>query len=96
MSAGLRNGVAQSFAECRPSFPELERPHRRKSDLDENEPVYRYWLKAGKREKVLDLSELYKQGYLHGRFYWLEPDGTFLLRMVRSDADLFALDVDLP
>jgi len=64
--------------------------------LDENEPVYRFWVKSGKRETVLDLSEFYKQGYLHGRFYSLEPDGTLLLKIYRSGADLFALDLDLP
>src|SRR5258707_14461143 len=64
--------------------------------LDENEPLYRYWLKGGTRETVVDLGDLYKQGYLHGRFYSLEPDGTSLFRVNRGDADLFALDVDLP
>jgi serine/threonine protein kinase/Tol biopolymer transport system component len=64
--------------------------------LDENEPVYRYWMKSGKRNTVIDFSEFYKQGYLHGRFYSLEPDGSLLLKIYRSDADLFALDLDLP
>ncbi len=64
--------------------------------LDENEPVYRFWMKSGKRETVFDFREFYKQGYLRGRFYSLEPDGTLLLKMYRSGADLFALDVDLP
>jgi eukaryotic-like serine/threonine-protein kinase len=64
--------------------------------LEENQPIFRYWIKGGKRETVFDLSELLKQGYVHGRMYSLEPDGTFLFRMYRSDADLYSLDVELP
>ena len=64
--------------------------------LDENEPVYRFWMKSGKRETVFDMREFYKQGYLHGRLYSLEPDGTLLFKIYRSDADLFVLDLDLP
>jgi Tol biopolymer transport system component len=64
--------------------------------LEENEPIFRYWIKGGKRETVFDFSELFKQGYFRGRMYSLEPDGTFLLRMFRSDADLYSLDVELP
>ena len=56
--------------------------------LEENEPIFRYWIKGGKRETVFDFRELFKQGYFRGRMYSLEPDGTFLLRMFRSDADL--------
>ena len=64
--------------------------------LEQNEPIFRYWIKGGKREAVFDFRELFKQGYFRGRMYSLEPDGTFLLRMFRSDADLYSLDLELP
>jgi Tol biopolymer transport system component len=64
--------------------------------LDENESIYRYWMKGNKRETLFDFHELFKQGYIRGRIYSLEPDGSFLFRMYRSDADLYALDVELP
>ena len=63
---------------------------------EENQPLYRYRIKEKRREKIFDLAEMSKQGYLTGNFYALDPDGAFLFRMHSQLADIYALDLELP
>jgi len=64
--------------------------------LGENEPIYRFWLKTGKREQIFDFREQLKSGYFRAGLYAPGPKGSLLVVLSRGYADLYALDVDFP
>jgi len=64
--------------------------------LEEDQPVYRVWLSGTRREKVYDFHEELNSGYFRCVFYAIKSDGSLLVYLSRSNADLYAFDVDFP
>lgn len=64
--------------------------------LEEDQPIYRVWLSGMRREKVYGFHKELKSGYFRCVFYGLKPDGSLLVHLSRSFADLYAFDVDFP
>ena len=64
--------------------------------LEEDQPIYRVWLSGMRREKVYDFHKELNSGYFRCVLYGLKSDGSMLVHLSRSYADLYAFDVDFP
>jgi Tol biopolymer transport system component len=64
--------------------------------LEEDQPIYRVWLSGVRREKVYDFHRELNSGYFRCVFYAIKSDGSLLVYLSRSNADLYAFDVNLP
>jgi Tol biopolymer transport system component len=64
--------------------------------LEEHQPIYRVRLSDMRRENVYDFHGELSTGYFRCLLYGIKPDGSLLIRLSRSHADLYAFDVDLP
>jgi Tol biopolymer transport system component/DNA-binding winged helix-turn-helix (wHTH) protein len=64
--------------------------------LEEDQPIYRHWLSGRRREKVYDFHKELNSGYFRCVLYGIRSDGSLLVRLSRSYADLYAFEVDFP
>ena len=64
--------------------------------LEEHQPIYRIRLSDRRRENVYEFHRELSSGYFRCLLYGITPDGSLLIRLSRSHADLYAFDVDLP
>jgi len=64
--------------------------------LEEDQPIYRLWLSGMRREKVYDFHKELNSGYFRCVLYGIKSDGSLLVHLSRSYADLYAFDVDFP
>jgi DNA-binding winged helix-turn-helix (wHTH) protein/Tol biopolymer transport system component len=63
---------------------------------EEQQPIYRVRLFDMRRENVYDFHRELSSGYFRCLLYGIKSDGSLVIRLSRSDADLYAFDVDLP
>jgi len=63
--------------------------------LEENQPIYRVRLSVMRRESVYEFHRELSSGYFRCLLYGIKPDGSLLIRLSRSHADIYAFDVDL-
>ena len=64
--------------------------------LEEDQPIYRFWLSNRRRERVYDFHQELNSGYFRSLLYGVKPDGSLLVYLSRSQTDLYAFDVDFP
>jgi Tol biopolymer transport system component/DNA-binding winged helix-turn-helix (wHTH) protein len=64
--------------------------------LEEDEPIYRFWISEHRREKVYDFHKELNSGYFRCVLYGLKSDGSLLIYLTRSSSDLYSFDVDFP
>jgi len=64
--------------------------------LAPNEPVYRVRPGESTKEEVVNFESLIRAGVPRCAFIGLAPDGSILATLLRSQADIFALDISLP
>lgn len=64
--------------------------------LEKDQPIYRVWLSGMRREKVYDFHKELKSGYFRCLLHAVKSDGSLLVYLSRSNADLYAFDVDFP
>jgi len=64
--------------------------------LEEDQPIYRFWLSGMRRERVYDFHKELNSGYFRCLLYGIKADGSLLVYLSRSYADLYAFDVDFP
>ena len=64
--------------------------------LAPNQPVYRVRRGSHSREEVVNFESLIRTGVPRCAFIGLAPDGSILVTLLKSQADIFALDVSLP
>lgn len=64
--------------------------------LEEDQPIYRFWLSNMRREKVYDFHKELNSGYFRCLLYGVKSDGSLLVYLSRSQADLYAFDLDFP
>jgi len=61
-----------------------------------NQPVYRLRLSDRKRELVATFETVLRSGIQRCGFLGLAPDGSLIAAVVRTNADIYALDLYLP
>ena len=64
--------------------------------LAPNQPVYRVRRGSHNREEVVNFESLIRAGVPRCAFIGLGPDGSILVTLLKSQADIFSLDVSLP
>jgi Tol biopolymer transport system component len=64
--------------------------------LAADQPILRFRVADGRRERVVSCGRLLRSGVQWCGFAGLTPDGSPLVVLSRSFADIYALDVDLP
>jgi DNA-binding winged helix-turn-helix (wHTH) protein/Tol biopolymer transport system component len=64
--------------------------------LEERQPIYRVRLSDKRRDNVYAFDRELSSGYFRCLLYGIKPDGSLLIRLSRSHADVYAFDVDLP
>jgi Tol biopolymer transport system component/DNA-binding winged helix-turn-helix (wHTH) protein len=64
--------------------------------LDAGEPVYRFRLSTGKKERLVSFEDLLRTGVQRVALVSFAPDGSLTLSLDRNVADVYALDLDLP
>ncbi len=64
--------------------------------VEAGQPVYRLRTSDYKRERVTGCEKLLQAGVLRCGLVELAPDGSLVVQLIRSLADIYALDLDLP